>query len=138
IRGLSSQVWAWSEGGVEAKHAAELNLNLCNRRLKLALALARLLIGTPRHLSQHPGGFVLTQDRLDELVPIEPARMKDRQVIEWDKDDIDALKFMKVDVLALGMLTAMKRSFDLLKQHKEIDLDLSTIPAEDPLTYKMI
>jgi error-prone DNA polymerase len=65
-------------------------------------------VGTPRHLSQHPGGFVLTHDRLDELVPIEPAAMEDRQVIEWDKDDIDALKFMKVDVLALGMLSCMK------------------------------
>jgi error-prone DNA polymerase len=138
ISGLSSQVWAWSDEGVEAKHAAELNLNLGNRRLRLALVLARQLIGTPRHLSQHPGGFVLTQDRLDELVPIEPARMKDRQVIEWDKDDIDALKFMKVDVLALGMLTCMKRSFELLKQHKDIDVDLSTIPAEDPRTYAMI
>ena len=68
-------------------------------------------MGAPRHLSQHPGGFVLTHDRLDDLVPIEPAAMIDRQVIEWDKDDIDALKFMKVDVLALGMLTCMKKAF---------------------------
>jgi len=138
ISGLSSQVWAWSEGGVDEKHAAGLNLNLADRRLRLALAIAKQLIGTPRHLSQHPGGFVLTQDRLDELVPIEPAAMENRQVIEWDKDDIDALKFMKVDVLALGMLTCMKRSFDLPKQHKGIDIDLATIPAEDPRTYAMI
>ncbi|TGV81923.1 error-prone DNA polymerase, partial [Mesorhizobium sp. M00.F.Ca.ET.149.01.1.1] len=96
------------------------------------------LEGTPRHLSQHPGGFVLTNDRLDDLVPIEPARMVDRQVIEWDKDDIDILKFMKVDVLALGMLTCMKRSFDLLADHKGMTLDLATIPAEDPATYAMI
>src|SRR5471032_3044122 len=95
-------------------------------------------MGAPRHLSQHPGGFVLTHDRLDELVPIEPAAMKDRQVIEWDKDDIDALKFMKVDCLALGMLSCMKRGFDLLKIHKGISLDLATIPAEDPKTYEMI
>jgi error-prone DNA polymerase len=95
-------------------------------------------MGTPRHLSQHPGGFVLTRDRLDELVPIEPAAMDNRQVIEWDKDDIDALKFMKVDCLALGMLSCMKRGFDLLKDHKGIDLDLATIPAEDPRTYAMI
>jgi error-prone DNA polymerase len=100
IKLLSSQVWGWSEEGAEPKHAEELNLNLEDRRLKLAIALARELIGTPRHLSQHPGGFVLTHDRLDELVPIEPAAMPDRQVIEWDKDDIDALKFMKVDCLA--------------------------------------
>ena len=118
---LSSQVWGWSEEGVEPKHAEELNLNLADRRLKLTLELARQLIGAPRHLSQHPGGFVLTEDRLDDLVPIEPAAMEDRQVIEWDKDDIDALKFMKVDVLALGMLTCMRKGFDLLREHKGID-----------------
>ena len=134
---LSSQVWGWSEG-VERKHAEGLNLNLGDRRLRLALELAHQLVGTPRHLSQHPGGFVLTRDRLDELVPIEPAAMEDRQVIEWDKDDIDVLKFMKVDVLALGMLSCMRRAFDLLAEHKDIQLDLATIPAEDPRTYAMI
>jgi error-prone DNA polymerase len=134
---LSSQTWGWSEG-VQDKHAQELNLNLNDRRLRLTLELSRQLMGAPRHLSQHPGGFVLTRDRLDELVPIEPAAMKDRQVIEWDKDDIDALKFMKVDCLALGMMSCMKRGLDLLKVHKGIDLDLATIPAEDPRTYAMI
>jgi len=134
---LSSQVWGWSEG-VEQKHAEELNLNMGDRRLRLAMELAHQLVGTPRHLSQHPGGFVLTSDRLDELVPIEPAAMEDRQVIEWDKDDIDVLKFMKVDVLALGMLSCMRRAFDLLAEHKDIQLDLATIPAEDPRTYAMI
>jgi len=134
---LSSQTWGWSEG-VQPKHAQELNLNLGDRRLRLTLELAQQLMGAPRHLSQHPGGFVLTRDRLDELVPIEPAAMKDRQVIEWDKDDIDALKFMKVDCLALGMMSCMKRGLDLLKAHKGIDLDLATIPAEDPRTYAMI
>jgi error-prone DNA polymerase len=138
IKMLSSQVWGWSEEGVEAKHAEELNLNLEDRRLRLAIVLARELIGTPRHLSQRPGGFVLTHDRLDELVPIEPAAMPDRQVIEWDKDDIDALKFMKVDCLALGMLTCMKRAFNFLAQEKGIELDLATIPSEDPRTYAMI
>jgi error-prone DNA polymerase len=82
--------------------------------------------------------FVLTHDRLDELVPIEPAAMADRQVIEWDKDDIDVLRFMKVDCLALGTLSCMKRGFDLLKEHKGISLDLANIPAEDPRTYAMI
>src|SRR5450631_3896323 len=138
IKLLSSQIWGWSREGIEPKHAENLNLNLSDRRLRLAMKLARELIGTPRHLSQHPGGFVLTHDRLDELVPIEPAAMKDRQVIEWDKDDIDALRFMKVDCLALGMLSCMKRGFDLLADHKGIDLDLATIPAEDPRTYAMI
>ena len=135
---LSSQLWGWSKEGVEPEHAEELNLNLSDRRLALTLDIARQLIGAPRHLSQHPGGFVLTEDRLDELVPIEPAAMDDRQIIEWDKDDIDALRFMKVDVLALGMLSCMRRGFDLLRDHKDIDLDLSTIPAEDPRTYAMI
>jgi error-prone DNA polymerase len=135
---LNAQVWGWSEEGIEPAQTAELNLNLEDRRLKLTIDLARELMGTPRHLSQHPGGFVLTRDRLDELVPIEPAAMADRQVIEWDKDDIDALKFMKVDCLALGMLSCMKRGFDLLKIHKGIELDLATISAEDPRTYAMI
>ncbi|MBV9785588.1 MAG: error-prone DNA polymerase [Acidisphaera sp.] len=135
---LASQVWGWSEEGVEEEHAAELNLNLADRRLRLTLELARELIGFPRHLSQHPGGFVLTQDRLDDLVPIEPAAMRDRQVIEWDKDDIDVLRFMKVDVLGLGMLGCMRRAFDLLDEHRDLRLDLATIPAEDPATYAMI
>ena len=138
IKMLSGQVWGWSKEGIEPKHVEELNINLSDRRLRLALDLARQLIGTPRHLSQHPGGFVLTRDRLDDLVPIEPAAMKDRQVIEWDKDDIDILRFMKVDCLALGMLSCMKRAFDLLAAHKGVNLDLASIPAEDPRTYAMI
>jgi error-prone DNA polymerase len=137
-KALSSQTWSWSEEGVDPKHAAELNFDLSDYRLQLTLNLARQLMGTPRHLSQHPGGFVLTHDRLDDLVPIEPAAMKDRQVIEWDKDDIDALKFMKVDCLALGMMSCMKRGLDLLRDIKGVDLDLATIPAEDPRTYAMI
>lgn len=138
IKMLSGQITWWSKDGVAPKHAEELNLNLADRRLRLTLEIARDLIGTPRHLSQHPGGFVLTNDRLDDLVPIEPAAMKDRQVIEWDKDDIDILKFMKVDCLALGMLSCMKRGFDLLSEHKGINLDLASIPPEDPPTYAMI
>jgi error-prone DNA polymerase len=138
IKLLSGQIWEWSNEGVEPKHAAELNLNLSDRRLQLTLEIARQLIGAPRHLSQHPGGFVLTEERLDDLVPIEPAAMEDRQVIEWDKDDIDALKFMKVDVLALGMLTCMRIAFDMMREHKGLNLDLASIPAEDPRTYAMI
>jgi error-prone DNA polymerase len=137
IKLLAAQVSSWSHG-VEEKHARDLNLNLDDRRLRLTLDLARQLIGTPRHLSQHPGGFVLTNDRLDELVPIEPAAMANRQVIEWDKDDIDALKFMKVDCLALGMLSCMQRAFELLKEYKGTALDLATIPAEDAATFAMI
>lgn len=135
---LASQVWGWGDDVVEATHAAELNLNMNDRRLALTLSLARQLIGFPRHLGQHPGGFVLTESRLDDLVPIEPASMKDRRVIEWDKDDIDILRFMKVDVLGLGMLGCMRRAFDLLAEHRGIQLDMGSIPAEDPETFAMI
>ncbi len=135
---LAGQVWGWSEEGVAEEQAAELNLNLEDRRLRLTLDLARELIGFPRHLSQHPGGFVLTRERLDELVPIEPAAMENRQVIEWDKDDIDILRFMKVDVLGLGMLGCMRRAFDLLEKHKGERRDLASIPQEDAATYEMI
>ena len=135
---LATQVWSWSEEGAAEEQAAALSLDMQDRRLRLALDLARVLIGFPRHMSQHPGGFVLTEDRLDELVPIEPARMKDRQVIEWDKDDIEHLRFMKVDVLGLGMLGCMRRAFDLLAEHKDQRFDIATIPKEDPTTYDMI
>ena len=135
---LASQVWGGSDNGIDEEHAAELNLNLKDRRLRLTLELARELIGFPRQLGTHPGGFVLTRDRLDELVPIAPAAMVDRQVIEWDKDDIDALRFMKVDVLGLGMLGCMRRGFELLEQHHGLRLDVASIPAEDPATYAMI
>jgi error-prone DNA polymerase len=135
---LAKLTWGWSDEGVSDRELEELNLNKTDRRLRMTLSLAKELMGTPRHLSQHPGGFVLTLDRLDELVPVEPAAMDNRQVIEWDKDDIDALKFMKVDVLGLGMLGCMRRAFDLLKTAKNTDLDLATIPAEDPATYAMI
>jgi error-prone DNA polymerase len=136
--GLAGAIWGYSREGVEEKHAQELNLDMSDTRLALTLDLARQLINTPRHLSQHPGGFVLTRDRLDELVPIEPAAMDDRQVIEWDKDDIDLLGFMKVDVLALGMLSCMRRAFEFLENDKGLRHDLATIPAEDPATYAMI
>jgi error-prone DNA polymerase len=135
---LSGLVWGWSTDGVSESEVKELNLNLSDPRLRLTLELARDLIGAPRHLSQHPGGFVLTEDRLDDLVPIEPAAMENRQVIEWDKNDIEILKFMKVDVLGLGMLGCMRRTFELLREHKELNHDLATIPPEDPATYAMI
>lgn len=137
-KALSGLVWSWGTEGVSEKDARELNLNLDDPRLRLTLELAHELIGTPRHLSQHPGGFVLTQERLDDLVPLEPAAMENRQIIEWDKNDIATLKFMKVDVLGLGMLGCMRRAFDLLREHKGIDLDIATIPAEDEATYAMI
>jgi error-prone DNA polymerase len=135
---LAGQVWGWSNEGVEDEHARALNLNLDDRRLALTLELARELIGFPRQMGTHPGGFVLTEDRLDDLVPIAPAAMQDRQVIEWDKDDIDVLRFMKVDVLGLGMLGCMRRAFTLIEAHDGETLTLSTIPKEDPETFAMI
>jgi error-prone DNA polymerase len=137
IKALSSGMWSWSEEVCD-RNVRELNLNPDDRRLGLTLKLAQQLMGAPRHLGQHPGGFVLTHDRLDDLVPIEPATMKDRQIIEWDKDDVEALKFMKVDILALGMLTCMAKAFDLIRAHKDRDLDLSRIEQEDAATYAMI
>lgn len=138
IRTLSGQIWGWGEEGLDPRQIRELGLNPDDRRLRLLLELAGQLRGVPRHLSQHPGGFVLTHDRLDDLVPIEPAAMEDRQIIEWDKDDIDALRFMKVDVLALGMLSCMRRALDLVARHKGIPMDLARIPPDDPATYDMI
>jgi error-prone DNA polymerase len=137
---LSGQVWGWSNEGVAERHVAELGLDAEDPRLALTLDLTRQLVGTPRHLSQHPGGFVLTRDRLDNLVPIEPATMVDRNVIEWEKDDLEALKIMKVDVLGVGMLGCMRRAFDLLSQHKGQRLTLSSpeMQEDDPAVYDMI
>jgi error-prone DNA polymerase len=135
---LTGLVWGCSMDGIPDEQIASLNLNAEDHRLKLTLELARQLVGTPRHLSQHPGGFVLTQERLDDLVPIEPARMEDRQIIEWDKDDIDALKFMKVDVLGLGMLGCMNRAFNLLKEMKGIKVGMADLQDDDPGVYAMI
>lgn len=118
--------------------AAELHLDLSERRLSLTLAFATRLLTFPRQLGTHPGGFVLTRDRLDALVPVQIAAMEDRQIIVWDKDDIDALKFMKVDVLGLGMLGCLRRCFEFLESHHHRRLDIATIPAEDPATYAMI
>ncbi len=135
---LAGLVWGWSVDGISNEQIASLNLNAGDYRLRLTLDLARQLIGTPRHLSQHPGGFVLTEARLHDLVPIEPARMEDRQIIEWDKDDIDVLKFMKVDVLGLGMLGCMNRAFNLLSEHKGIAVGMADLQDDDPSVYGMI
>ena len=122
------------------RHVEELGLDRNDPRLALTLELTRQLVGTPRHLSQHPGGFVLTRDRLDDLVPIEPAAMVDRRVIEWEKDDLEELKIMKLDVLGLGMLGCMRRAFDLLRAHKGIDMNLwsDVLQEDDPAVFAMI
>lgn len=102
------------------------------------LSLATEILGFPRHLSIHPGGFVLGDRPVDTLVPIEPATMPGRTVIQWDKDDVEDLGLFKLDLLGLGALTAVHRCFELLKRHKNVDMDLSTVPAEDPDTYRMV
>ncbi len=137
---LAGQVWGWSEEGVADRHVDALNLDRSDPRLALTLELARELIGTPRHLSQHPGGFILTRDRLDSLVPIEPASMPDRFVVEWEKEDIEEAGFMKVDILGLGMLGCMRRAFDLLAEHKglRLGLDHEALQVDDPATFRMI
>ena len=137
---LAGQVWGWSEEGVTDAHVDALNLDRSDRRLALTLDLARQLIGTPRHLSQHPGGFVLTRDPLHDLVPVQPAAMDNRWVIEWEKEDIEELGLMKVDILGLGMLGCMRRAFELLADHKGLRLSLSSDPlqGDDPATFAMI
>jgi error-prone DNA polymerase len=109
-----------------------------NAMIGRAVELATELIEFPRHLSQHVGGYVLTQDRLDTYVPIGNAAMDDRTFIEWDKDDVDALNMMKVDVLALGMLTCIRKSFDLIADHKGKRWELATVPQDDPKVYDML
>ncbi|MGB0626600.1 MAG: error-prone DNA polymerase [Alphaproteobacteria bacterium] len=138
VAALSGQVWGWSNEGVPDEVVRSLGLDPADNRLGLALRLARELIGFPRHLSQHVGGFIITRERLDALVPIENAAMEDRTVIEWDKDDLDALGILKIDVLALGMLTCIRKAFELLENHYERPLELATVPPEDPAVYDML
>jgi error-prone DNA polymerase len=135
---LAGAVWGWSEEGIAPSELTDLGLDAADRRLALCLELSRALIGFPRHLSQHPGGFLIARGRLDELVPIENASMEDRTVISWDKDDIEALGMLKVDVLALGMLTCLAKGFELLRKHYRVDLTPATVPAEDAAVYEML
>ncbi|AWJ84433.1 error-prone DNA polymerase [Azospirillum sp. TSH58] len=135
---LSGSVWGWSRHGVDEERARQYGFDPDDPRLRQTLDLAQELIGFPRHLSQHVGGFVITRGPLSDLCPIANAAMKDRTTIEWDKDDIDALGILKVDVLALGMLTCLHRGFDLLKRHYTLPLTLATVPQGDPATYDML
>lgn len=139
ISALSSQLWGFfSTKGIEAERMAEIGLDPQDRRLRQTLDLVYEIVGFPRHLSQHVGGFIITEGRLDELVPVENAAMEDRTVICWDKDDIDTLGILKVDVLSLGMLTCIRKAFDLLRQHHGQTFDLATLPPEDPRVYDML
>jgi error-prone DNA polymerase len=136
---LSDTVWGSWGTGLPDEHIRQVGLDPGNPALRQAVDLANQLIGFPRHLSQHVGGFVLSRDRIDETVPIGPAAMEGRTFIEWDKDDIDAIGLMKVDVLALGMLSCLKRCLDLLKQDYRIDYPtLADIPQEAEEVYDML
>jgi error-prone DNA polymerase len=130
---LAAQSWNPGDELWSADRLLEAGIDPEEKLVKRTVALARELVGLPRHLSQHVGGFVLTRGRLDETVPIGPAAMENRSFIEWDKDDIDALRMMKVDILALGMLTCIRKCFAMLG----ID-DLADIPKDDPLVYDML
>ncbi len=128
----------WWDDGVDPERVREAGLDPGSPALALILELARELVGFPRHLSQHVGGFVISAGALDELVPVENAAMADRTVVQWDKDDLDALGLLKVDVLALGMLTAIRRALDLVNGHRGTRWTLGHLPAEDPAVYEMI
>ncbi|MGH7060147.1 MAG: error-prone DNA polymerase, partial [Stellaceae bacterium] len=135
---LAGIVWGWSNDPIADLRVREAGLDPGDPTLRLALDLAAELTGFPRHLSQHVGGFVITRGPLDELVPIENAAMADRTVIEWDKDDLDALHILKIDVLALGMLTCVRKAFALIGEHYGRRLDLATVPPEEPAVYEML
>lgn len=128
----------WSDRIPDAARLAEAGFDAHSPSLRRILVLAGELIGFPRHLSQHPGGFVISEQPLDQLVPVENAAMAERTVIQWDKDDLDMVGLLKVDVLALGMLSALRRCFDLIARHRGREYTLATLPKEDPATYAMI
>ena len=135
---LADTVWGSWGKGLNEMQVRQAGLDPANAMVELAVELATELIEFPRHLSQHVGGYVLTQDRLDSYVPIGNAAMDDRTFIEWDKDDVDALKMMKVDVLALGMLTCIRKCFDLIDAHKGERWELATVPQDDKPVYDML
>jgi len=138
VAALAGVVWGWSNDPIADFRVREAGLDPTDRTLRMALDLAAQLVGFPRHLSQHVGGFVITRGPLSELVPIENAAMEDRTVIEWDKDDLDALGILKIDILALGMLTCIRKAFALIEKHYGDRFELATVPAEDPAVYEML
>ncbi|WP_191635041.1 error-prone DNA polymerase [Pseudomonas fluorescens] len=138
INALADCCGHWSDTAPPVERLLENGFDPESPVLRRVLSLTQQLIGFPRHLSQHPGGFVISEQPLDSLVPVENAAMAERTIIQWDKDDLDAVGLLKVDILALGMLSAIRRCFDLLRRHRDLDLSLASIPSEDPQTYDMI
>ncbi|MDT3677316.1 MAG: error-prone DNA polymerase [Burkholderiaceae bacterium] len=129
---------SWWDAGMQPARLREAGFDPGSRVARQWLELASTLRGFPRHLSQHTGGFVIARDRLTRLVPVENAAMADRSVIEWDKDDLDALGLLKVDVLALGMLSAIRRALEFIGKRRDCSFRIQDVPAEDPSTYEMI
>ncbi len=138
VAALARSMQWWDGSKIDETRVREAGLDPDSPVLSRVLTLARTLLGFPRHLSQHVGGFVIARDLLEELVPVENAAMPERTVIQWDKDDLDALGLLKVDVLGLGMLAAIRRAFDLVHGCRGQRWTLATVPAEDPLVYDMI
>ncbi len=135
---MAKTIWGWSTEGVQDRHITEAGLAADDLRVQTVIELSKELMGFPRHLSQHVGGFVITEGPLTELSPVANAAMADRTTIEWDKNDIDALGILKIDVLGLGMLSCIRKSFELLRDHKGTDLTLESLPKEDPKVYEML
>jgi len=138
INRISNSVWEFTDEWFEGKRLEEQGLNPHDRHLLNVMKITREYIGFPRQLGQHTGGFVITRGKLTELCPVLNARMENRTCIEWNKDDIEALGFLKIDVLALGMLTCIRKAFTLIKQHYDRELTLANIPQDDPAVYDMI
>ncbi|WP_159517214.1 error-prone DNA polymerase [Sunxiuqinia indica] len=138
INVLSKSAYEFTDDWSTGKAKTSGSFNAKDPLLRKVLELTRQYIGFPRQLGQHTGGFVITRGKLHELCPILNARMEKRTCIEWNKDDVEALGFMKVDVLALGMLTCIRKAFDLARQHYNLDLTLANIPQDDPTVYEMI
>jgi len=135
---LSGLIWDFADEGFDPKRIADQGLNPDDTHLKKVLQITSQFIGFPRQLGQHTGGFVITQGKLSDLCPILNARMENRTNIEWNKDDIEALGFLKIDVLALGMLTCIRKAFDLVRKHYGRELTLANIPQDDPAVYEMV
>src|SRR5271168_5410991 len=138
VAALNGTAWGQETAAIGEDRVRSIGLDPADPTLALALEMAKALIGFPRHLTQHSGGFVITRDRLDEVAPVMNAAMEERTTVEWDKDDLDALGLLKVDVLALGMLTALSKGLELLDRHYGRRLTLATIPPEEPQVYAMI
>ncbi len=138
IKRLGGSIWSWRMEGLDRERIIEQGLNPDDPHLFKVLQLTQQMIGFPRQLGQHTGGFVITQCKLSDLCPVMNARMDDRTQLEWNKDDLEDLGILKVDVLGLGMLTCIRKAFDLLRQHYRLDYNLENVPQDDSDVYDMI